>query len=101
MPRRRVLGAFYRLYFTRVLPLIGGVVSGDREAYRYLPDTVLSWPSPGELQGEMEAAGMVECGFELLMGGVACLSWGRVGGGFGSGSGSGAGAGAGAGAEGA
>jgi len=81
MPKNRVLGAFYGFYFTRVLPTIGGFVSGDRDAYRYLPDTVLAWPSPQELQAEMEAVGLVECGFELLSSGIACLSFGRVPGG--------------------
>lgn len=77
-PPGRVLGALYRLYFTRVLPRIGGWISGDRGAYRYLPDTVLRWPSPDELRAEMESVGLVECGYRLLSGGIACLSWGRV-----------------------
>lgn len=76
MPRGRLLGLGYRFYFTRILPVIGGVLSGDRAAYRYLPDTVLAWPTPEELQGEMEAVGLVDCGFELLSGGIACLSYG-------------------------
>ena len=78
MPRGRLVGPLYRWYFTRCLPLVGGFVSGDREAYRYLPDTVLAWPSPDALRAEMEALGLVECGYRLLSGGVACLSWGRV-----------------------
>lgn len=78
MPRGRVLGGLYRLYFTRVLPAIGGRVSGDGGAYAYLPRTVLAWPSPAALQAEMEAAGLERCGFRLLTGGIACLSWGRV-----------------------
>lgn len=78
MPRGRVLGSLYRLYFTRVLPAIGGRVSGDGGAYAYLPRTVLAWPSPAALQAEMEAVGLERCGFRLLTGGIACLSWGRV-----------------------
>ena len=77
-PRGRLLGALYRSYFTRILPRIGGWISGDGGAYRYLPDTVLAWPSPEELRAEMEAVGLVDCGFELLSGGIACLSSGRV-----------------------
>lgn len=78
LPRGRLTGALYRFYFTRVLPRIGGWISGDSAAYRYLPDTVLAWPSPEELRAEMEALGLEECGFQRLTGGVACLSWGRV-----------------------
>jgi len=78
MPPGRILGFLYRFYFTRVLPRIGGWISGSAEAYRYLPDTVLAWPTPDELVGEMEASGLVDCGYQLLSGGIACLSWGSV-----------------------
>ena len=78
MPPSRFLGALYRFYFTRVLPRIGGWVSGDAGAYRYLPDTVLAWPRPEELRTEMEEAGLVACGFERLTFGIACLSFGVV-----------------------
>ena len=78
MPPGRVLGGLYRGYFTALLPKIGGLVSGDPGAYRYLPDTVLAWPSPQELEGEMRDVGLVDCGHRLLTRGVACLSFGRV-----------------------
>lgn len=78
MPRGRVLGAGYSFYFTRVLPRVGGWISGDAAAYRYLPDTVQAWPSPEELQAEMESVGLVDCGFKRLSGGIACLSHGTV-----------------------
>jgi demethylmenaquinone methyltransferase/2-methoxy-6-polyprenyl-1,4-benzoquinol methylase len=78
LPRGRVLGALYRFYFTRVLPALGGWISGDADAYHYLPTTVLAWPSPPELQREMESLGLEHCGYRLLSGGIACLSYGRV-----------------------
>ena len=62
-PPGGALGALYRAYFTRVLPWIGGRVSGDREAYAYLPRTVLAWPDPRAYRVEMEAAGLEDCGF--------------------------------------
>lgn len=77
-PPGRVLGAAYRLYFTRVLPRIGGVVSGDGGAYQYLPRSVLAWPGPEDLRREMEIAGLGDCGFELLTRGIACLHFGTV-----------------------
>jgi demethylmenaquinone methyltransferase / 2-methoxy-6-polyprenyl-1,4-benzoquinol methylase len=80
-PRSRLFGALYRAYFTGLLPWIGGIVSGDREAYRYLPRTVLAWPSPAAFQQMMERAGLERCGFRLLSGGIACLHWGSVPGG--------------------
>jgi demethylmenaquinone methyltransferase/2-methoxy-6-polyprenyl-1,4-benzoquinol methylase len=77
-PPRGVLGSLYRAYFTRVLPRIGGWISGDREAYRYLPDTVAQWLAPDELVRRMRAAGLTDCGWQPLTCGIASLHWGRV-----------------------
>lgn len=77
-PRNRVVGALYRFYFTRLLPRIGGWVSGDADAYRYLPRTVLAWPDPDEFRAWFEATGLVECGYRPLSFGIAYLHWGRV-----------------------
>jgi len=73
LPRNRVLGALFRGYFTRVLPRLGGWISGDRSAYEYLPATVLAWPGPVELAAELGAAGFIDARFEALSGGVAYL----------------------------
>ena len=78
-PPGRILGGLYRFYFTRVLPLIGRLLSRDAEAYEYLPRTVLAWPPPEAFQRSMEAAGFTDCGYQLFTGGIACLHWGRVG----------------------
>jgi demethylmenaquinone methyltransferase/2-methoxy-6-polyprenyl-1,4-benzoquinol methylase len=77
-PPRGAFGALYGLYFLRVLPRIGRWISGDPDAYSYLPRTVLAWPEPAEFQRRMEAAGLVECGWRALSRGIACLHWGRV-----------------------
>jgi demethylmenaquinone methyltransferase/2-methoxy-6-polyprenyl-1,4-benzoquinol methylase len=78
MPSRAWLATPYRFYFTRVLPWLGGLVSGDHGAYRYLPETVLAWPSARALCGEMASLGLVEPGYRALSGGIAYLHWGRV-----------------------
>lgn len=77
-PRPGWFGSLYRFYFTRILPRIGGWISGDADAYSYLPRTVMEWPGPDELRAELEDAGLVECGYELFAGGIACLHWGRA-----------------------
>lgn len=76
LPRNRVVGAAFRSYFTRVLPRIGGWLSGDRSAYEYLPATVLAWPGPVELADEVRVAGFDDARFESLAGGVAYLHTG-------------------------
>ncbi|MBK7643827.1 MAG: ubiquinone/menaquinone biosynthesis methyltransferase [Planctomycetes bacterium] len=78
MPPGRFTGWVYRTYFTRVLPLIGRIVSRHDDAYSYLPRTVLAWPEPPALQQEMEQEGFVDCGFRRLTFGIACLHWGQA-----------------------
>ncbi len=77
-PPGAVFSRLYRFYFTRMLPFIGKLVSKDNAAYRYLPDSVLSWPGADQFQREMESVGLADCGFEYLTRGIACLHWGRV-----------------------
>jgi demethylmenaquinone methyltransferase/2-methoxy-6-polyprenyl-1,4-benzoquinol methylase len=72
-----LLGRVYRLYFTRVLPRLGGLVSGDRSAYAYLPASVAGFPSPGAFGNLMEQAGYASVRWQLLTGGIACLHRGE------------------------
>jgi demethylmenaquinone methyltransferase / 2-methoxy-6-polyprenyl-1,4-benzoquinol methylase len=51
------LAAAFRFYFRRILPLVGGAISGNREAYRYLPGSVAKFPSSTELAKLMERCG--------------------------------------------
>ena len=81
-PPKGPLGFLYNLYFTRILPFIGGIVSGDRAAYRYLPRTVVAWPAAPEVLTRLESVGLEECGYRALTGGIAYLHWGRVPSGF-------------------
>ncbi len=43
-PEGFIFSRLYRLYFTKILPFIGGIISGNREAYDYLPDSVYKFP---------------------------------------------------------
>jgi demethylmenaquinone methyltransferase/2-methoxy-6-polyprenyl-1,4-benzoquinol methylase len=76
MPRG-VLGALYRLYFRRLLPWLGALVSGDRSAYAYLPASVARFPTPGAFAALMGEAGFVGVRWTLLTGGIACLHQGE------------------------
>jgi demethylmenaquinone methyltransferase/2-methoxy-6-polyprenyl-1,4-benzoquinol methylase len=72
-----VMGRLYRLYFTQVLPRVGGLVSGDRSAYAYLPASVAGFPGPKAFGRLMERAGYVSVRWQLLTGGIACLHRGE------------------------
>lgn len=71
-PQRGLFGALFRLYFQRVLPRIGGLVSGNAAAYRYLPESVLAFPAPERLAQLMHATGF-RTRYRLLSFGIAAL----------------------------
>jgi demethylmenaquinone methyltransferase/2-methoxy-6-polyprenyl-1,4-benzoquinol methylase len=75
-PPKQPLRAAYLLYFRRILPLVGRLVSGHDAAYGYLPESVLAFPEPAELGERMEAAGFGPVGWHLLTGGIAAIHLG-------------------------
>jgi demethylmenaquinone methyltransferase/2-methoxy-6-polyprenyl-1,4-benzoquinol methylase len=76
-PANALLRPLFNLYFRKVLPWIGRVVSGSRNAYSYLPASVQKFPDQSQLSLLMERAGFVQVGYENLTGGIAALHMGR------------------------
>lgn len=76
-PRNAIVRALYHFYFHRMLPYIGGAVSGHRSAYRYLPASVAHFPSEPELAERMRRAGFTEVTWESLSLGIAAIHHGR------------------------
>jgi len=76
-PANAILRPLFNLYFRRVLPWLGGVVSGSRSAYTYLPASVQNFPDQSQLSLLMEQAGLDEVRYENLTGGIAALHMGR------------------------
>ena len=73
-PPKGLVGSTYRLYLRTLLPAVGGAISGDSTAYRYLSDTVDSYRTPTELRELASAAGWADARFESLsMGTVGIL----------------------------
>ena len=68
-----VFRELYDFYFNRVLPRIGGLVSGSSAAYTYLPNSVAKFPDQRTLAGMMANAGFVAVSFRNLTGGIAAL----------------------------
>lgn len=56
-PERGLLAGTFRFYFRHVLPRIGGAISGDKQAYAYLPGSVARFPSAAELRALIERNG--------------------------------------------
>jgi demethylmenaquinone methyltransferase/2-methoxy-6-polyprenyl-1,4-benzoquinol methylase len=69
---RGALAPFYRLWFDRVVPLLGKVLPGG-SAYTYLPASVRRFPGPEELAALLEASGFSAVRFRLFGGGIVAL----------------------------
>ncbi len=71
-PPRTLLAPFFRRYFSRIVPIAGGIISGQRDAYTYLPQSVNEFLTPEELKTVMDTAGLREVTYQrLLLGTVA------------------------------
>lgn len=68
--------ALFQFYFSRVLPRIGGIISGSPGAYEYLPDSVSRFPDQKQLAALMNEAGFEEVLYRNLTGGIAALHLG-------------------------
>jgi len=74
---RGLMGKLYRVYFKRVLPAIGTLISGVRGPYAYLPASVERFPAPAEMLGRMRCAGIREASWTPYTFGIAGLYRGR------------------------
>lgn len=73
-PRHWLLGRLYRWYFRYALPLVGQLVCRNREsAYRYLPESVLSFPDYEELAAKLREHGLADVRYEPFTFGIATL----------------------------
>lgn len=76
-PPNGAFRAVYGFFSTRVLPAIGGMISGSPEAYSYLPESIRKFPGAEQLAQEMHRAGFSQVGFERMTGGAVALHLGR------------------------
>jgi demethylmenaquinone methyltransferase/2-methoxy-6-polyprenyl-1,4-benzoquinol methylase len=77
-PPNAAFAAVYHFYSRRILPWIGAAISGSRDAYTYLPESVRKFPHALELAENMRHAGFSDVGFEYFTGGIVALHLGRV-----------------------
>jgi demethylmenaquinone methyltransferase / 2-methoxy-6-polyprenyl-1,4-benzoquinol methylase len=75
-PTNRVFGALYGFFSTRMLPWIGGMISGSRDAYSYLPESIKKFPGAEDLAAQMRRAGFQRVEFERMTGGAVALHLG-------------------------
>jgi demethylmenaquinone methyltransferase/2-methoxy-6-polyprenyl-1,4-benzoquinol methylase len=71
--RRPVVGGLFGWYFAHVVPVVGGLLSGDGDAYRYLPQSVAAFPDAAALAALMRQAGFAEATWTKLGAGTVAL----------------------------
>ena len=77
VPQKPPLSGFFRVWFDRIVPLLGRL-TGDPEAYDYLPSSVRRFPAPDALAGRLAAAGLDDVRWILTAGGIIALHSGTV-----------------------
>jgi demethylmenaquinone methyltransferase/2-methoxy-6-polyprenyl-1,4-benzoquinol methylase len=75
-PTKPPLSTFYRVWFDRLVPLLGRV-AGDPAAYEYLPESVKRFPAPAALAETMRGAGLHRIRYILTAGGIIALHVGE------------------------
>ncbi len=76
LPQNKAFRTVYHIYFHRLLPLIGGVIS-KKSAYSYLPSSVMAFPQRKEFVGLMERAGLADIEYYDLTFGIVTVYAGR------------------------
>jgi len=76
--KKTLLQPLFQFYFSRVVPLIGGLLAKDRQAYTYLPQSVEIFLNPEQLAARMQDAGLQAVQYKLLSLSTVALHWGTV-----------------------
>ena len=66
-PKDNLLKPFIKLHLNRVIPTLGRLITGEADAYRYLPDSTQGFQGPDELAATMRAVGFVDVRYRLFM----------------------------------
>lgn len=76
-PKQNALRPFIRLHLNYIIPNMGGLITGDKDAYRYLPDSTQQFQDPDSLANIMRTAGLINVSYELFMFGTIAIHVGH------------------------
>ncbi len=76
-PKKNLLSPFIWLHMHFIIPTIGGLLSGERDAYNYLPDTTENFLTAEQLAARMIAVGFKKVDFKRMMFGTIGIHWGE------------------------
>jgi demethylmenaquinone methyltransferase/2-methoxy-6-polyprenyl-1,4-benzoquinol methylase len=72
-PINPVLEKIYDTYSFRILPMMGQLIANDADSYRYLAESIRKHPDQETLLGMMEDAGLVNCEYHNMTGGIVAV----------------------------
>ena len=76
-PKKNLLSPFIWIHMHFIIPTVGGLLSGERDAYNYLPDTTENFLTAEQLAARMIAVGFKKVDFKRLMFGTIGMHWGE------------------------
>ncbi len=76
-PKKNILSPFIWIHMHVIIPMVGGLLSGERDAYNYLPDTTEGFLTAEQLASRMTAAGFKNVDFKRFMFGTIAIHWGE------------------------
>jgi demethylmenaquinone methyltransferase/2-methoxy-6-polyprenyl-1,4-benzoquinol methylase len=76
-PRDDLLKPFITVYLREIIPMIGTLLTGQTDAYSYLPNSTLGFRAPDEIVALLKAAGFVEVGYRTFMFNTMAVHWAR------------------------
>jgi demethylmenaquinone methyltransferase / 2-methoxy-6-polyprenyl-1,4-benzoquinol methylase len=76
-PKKNMLSPFIRLHMHFVIPTLGGLLTGEKDAYRYLPETTEGFVTAEALASRMAAVGFKKLDFQRYMFGTIAIHWGE------------------------
>jgi demethylmenaquinone methyltransferase/2-methoxy-6-polyprenyl-1,4-benzoquinol methylase len=76
-PKKNILSPLIWIHMHFIIPTLGGLLTGEREAYNYLPDTTENFVTAEDLASRMTKAGFKDVNFQRLMFGTIAIHWGE------------------------
>jgi demethylmenaquinone methyltransferase/2-methoxy-6-polyprenyl-1,4-benzoquinol methylase len=76
-PKKNILSPLIRLHMHFVIPTLGGLLTGEKDAYRYLPETTEGFVTAEEMTARMAAVGFKKINFQRYMFGTIAIHWGE------------------------
>jgi demethylmenaquinone methyltransferase / 2-methoxy-6-polyprenyl-1,4-benzoquinol methylase len=76
-PRPNLFSPLVQLHLRYIIPTLGSLISGQKEAYSYLPESTKQFLTAEQLAARMQEVGLIGVGFQIMMFGTTAIHWGK------------------------